>query len=202
MSRINGQGVPKRELFEMAQSGTLPEGYSGWDIADRFGWTVAHVAARYGNLPDGFDKWDIGAGKQFSRDGRPNKFDDWTVAHEAAKWGSLPSGFDGWDIEAGCGWTVAHVAAQWGRLPRGVDQWNLCDDTGTTVAHEAARHGTLPWDAPDDVMGLVDGKGRTVEDLHGRWMTMRVSSIIETLIHQKSPYSECRGNMAGQGQFL
>lgn len=74
------------EAIELAKYGHLPADFDKWDLADRDGWTVAHVAAACGHLPADFDKWDI-------TDGR-----GWTVAHVAAEHGHLPADFDKWDL--------------------------------------------------------------------------------------------------------
>jgi hypothetical protein len=87
-----------KKLFRQARKGTLPEGFDRWEPADKYGQTVAHVAARFGNLPEGVDRWDLA------------DEDGWTVAHEAAYYGRLPEGFDRWDLADKNGKTVRDVA--------------------------------------------------------------------------------------------
>jgi hypothetical protein len=37
----------------------LPESFDQWDLADKNGSTVAHLAAELGLLPENFDQWDL-----------------------------------------------------------------------------------------------------------------------------------------------
>lgn len=46
-------------LVWFARNGRLPPGFTRWDMADKWGLTVAHAAASYGNLPPGFDRWGL-----------------------------------------------------------------------------------------------------------------------------------------------
>ena len=48
-----------QKLFEQAREGTLPPDFDRWEIADEWGISVAHVAAKHGNLPPDFDQWDL-----------------------------------------------------------------------------------------------------------------------------------------------
>lgn len=68
------------ELIE--RTGTLPENFDQWHLADETGWTIAHVAAAHGCLPVDFNQWELA--------------DDslTTVAHVAAEFGNLPAEFD------------------------------------------------------------------------------------------------------------
>jgi hypothetical protein len=72
----------------------LPTGFDRWELADKDGWTVAHIAAWRGHLPDNFDQWDMA-----DKDGA-------TVAHSCARWGHLPAGFDQWGLANNDGLTV------------------------------------------------------------------------------------------------
>ena len=45
---------------EAAASGSLPENFKQWDLADETGWTVAHAAAKRRRLPEGFGLWGLG----------------------------------------------------------------------------------------------------------------------------------------------
>jgi hypothetical protein len=47
------------EFFVMARKGTLPPGFSQWELKDKWARTVAHAAAERGHLPPGFDRWDM-----------------------------------------------------------------------------------------------------------------------------------------------
>ena len=48
-----------KTLFDQAREGTLPPDFDRWEIADEWGISVAHVAAKHGNLPPDFDQWDL-----------------------------------------------------------------------------------------------------------------------------------------------
>jgi hypothetical protein len=48
--------------FKMAALGTLPEGFSQWELKDANGWMVAHWAALFGGLPESFDQLDLTSG--------------------------------------------------------------------------------------------------------------------------------------------
>jgi hypothetical protein len=144
-------------LFRKAEKGKLPPEFSDWSLANKWGVTVAHVAAYSGTLPA-----DIGRDvyKLTDKDGR-------TVAHDAARYGTLPADMDR-DIYKHAnknGTTVAHFAAQYGTLPPDIDHdiFTLADKYGWTVAHSAARYGNL---SPKfDQWDIVDGKGRTVAEV-------------------------------------
>jgi len=132
-----------QSLFEAARTGTLPEGFSDWEICDPVGRTVAHEAALYGHLPADFGRWEVR-----DREG-------WSVAHNAAMEGHLPKGFDQWELSDEDGNSVAHEAARIGGLPADFDNWALHNDNFFAVAHMAAIHGHLPkgfdqWDIRDD----------------------------------------------------
>ena len=71
-----------KQAFELARKGELPEGFTDWHLADKNGWTVAHVAAWHGHLPHGFTGLHMA-----DNNGR-------TVAHVAAQRGHLPACFD------------------------------------------------------------------------------------------------------------
>jgi hypothetical protein len=47
-----------KEIFKAARSGTLPEGFDSWDLADKNGRTLAHAAGEWGHLPKSFGHWD------------------------------------------------------------------------------------------------------------------------------------------------
>jgi hypothetical protein len=110
-----------KEACTLVTTGGLPAGFSQWTIANKHGWTVAHVAASFGMLPHNFDRWDI-----------VNKY-AWSVAHEAVEHSSLPESFSQWGLPTEEGWTVAHEAAVWGRLPDNFSQWGRMDSQETTV---------------------------------------------------------------------
>jgi hypothetical protein len=42
----------KEDLFKAAEEGTLPLEFDQWDLKNKYGETVADVAAKYGNLPE------------------------------------------------------------------------------------------------------------------------------------------------------
>jgi hypothetical protein len=151
---------------EAAGTGTLPSGFSQWDLTNFGGWTVAHIAAREGHLPKDFTLWEL-----TSRSGV-------TVAHEAVAEGNLPEDFDRWELADGEGWTIAHAAAVRGLLPKGAVPWELADKNGWTVAHAAARTGRLPEDIPLDVLKLTDGKGRTVAAVIVEWAEKQPSALV------------------------
>ncbi|MDR3152930.1 MAG: hypothetical protein LBW85_01330 [Deltaproteobacteria bacterium] len=166
-------------LYRLAAVGGLPKGFDRWELADKYGRTVAHAAAAADHLPKGFDRWELadGNGRTVAHTAAdfgtlPKGFNRWeladddgyTVAHAVTKYERLPKGFAGWDWADKDGWTVAHTAAMHGRLPAGFDRWELVDDDGYTVAHVAARYGHLPtrfdrWD-------LADKNGNTVRDVY------------------------------------
>ena len=88
--RAEGPPLPdETSHFAAARVGALPERFDHWDLADKNGWTVAHVAAQFGRLPAGFDRWELA---------------DQTVAHVAAQFGRLPAGFDRWGLANERGW--------------------------------------------------------------------------------------------------
>ena len=85
--RAEGPPLPdETSHFAAARVGALPERFDHWDLADKNGWTVAHVAAQFGRLPAGFDRWGLANER------------GWTVAHEAASSGCLPAGFSEWEL--------------------------------------------------------------------------------------------------------
>jgi hypothetical protein len=106
---------------ELAKDGTLPADFNQWGLADKYGWTIAHVAAAHGHLPEDFKQWGL-----TNKNGR-------TVAHSAARHGHLPSDFSRWGIADDSGWTVAHEAAEHGHLPASFSQWGLLDSKGLSV---------------------------------------------------------------------
>lgn len=48
-----------REIFEAARKGKLPPDFDRWDLADKDGWTVAHITAQKHQLPLGFNRWRL-----------------------------------------------------------------------------------------------------------------------------------------------
>jgi hypothetical protein len=113
------------EYVRLAKEGALHAGFDQWELANKEGYTVAHVAAWGGHLPvlgpADFDRWDLA-----DRDG-------WTVAHSMVTERELPETFNQWTLANKDGWAVAHVAAQWGHLPKNFDQWGLINNAGMTV---------------------------------------------------------------------
>ncbi|MHB8355059.1 MAG: hypothetical protein ACYDCF_11575, partial [Burkholderiales bacterium] len=85
--------------------GHLPVDFKQWDMAEKDGWTVAHIAAEYGHLPADFKQWAMTNNR------------GWTVAHVAANKGPLPADFKQWDMVNKNGITVAQTAAANGHLP-------------------------------------------------------------------------------------
>ena len=47
------------QLFKMARLNTLPYDFDQWDRCNRFGWSIAHEAAKYNHLPVNFNQWNI-----------------------------------------------------------------------------------------------------------------------------------------------
>jgi hypothetical protein len=149
-------------------------------LADRYGYTVAHYAARVRKLPKGFRRWDLQAPDGVSiaelaavMGPMPADFDDWamplsnglTMAHWAASLGKLPGDFTGWKIMSGHpskgraaaiepGVPVAHFAATVSVLPRDFPLWGFTDSDGLPVATLAAMFGTLPEDVSDAVLAM------------------------------------------------
>ena len=88
-NRPEGRAVlcePVDDPWRAARERTLPPSFDRWDISDKEGRTVAHVAAGNGSLPPDFDRWDI------------SDHYGWTVGHTAAASGHLPPDFDRWDL--------------------------------------------------------------------------------------------------------
>jgi hypothetical protein len=88
------------EYKRSAIDGTLPVDFDEWSIANREGFTVAHVAAQYGHLPADFSQWELA-----DKDG-------WTVAHMAVRNGHLPANFDQWDLVDSSGVRVSDLAEE------------------------------------------------------------------------------------------
>ncbi len=76
----------------------LSNDFPYWNLADDFGRTVAHEAAKYGTLPEDFDKFGLSTKK------------GWTVAHEYVKHGHLPKGFYVLDYADNNGLSVKKLA--------------------------------------------------------------------------------------------
>lgn len=153
------------DIIRLVERGeSLPEGSKDWELCNKDGLTVAHIAAHYGRLPKNFDKWELA-----DRSGR-------TVAHVAAESGHLPPDFDRWDLKDKYGWTVAHAAARWHHLPSDFDQWDLTDNNGRTVAHVIYESGKLPNDfnyyglindGPRKLFMLDDGLYANINSVRG-----------------------------------
>ena len=94
---LNEEEAAAPDYFQMAEEGTLPEGFDRWELRDKEGNTVAHVAAEHGHLPKDFNQWELA------------DEDDWTVAHVAAWHGHLPEDFNQWDLADNYGRTVEEV---------------------------------------------------------------------------------------------
>jgi hypothetical protein len=76
-----------KEIVELIRAKRfLPDGFQDWELADYWGWTVAHEAAKHGCLPPDFDRWELATNS------------GWTVAHVAAEHGHLPPDFDRWEL--------------------------------------------------------------------------------------------------------
>jgi len=69
------------ELFLLAQLDMLPDDFHDWDIANGYGWTVAHEAAKYNHLPHSFNQWKL----------KDNY--GYTVADVARKYDNLPKNY-------------------------------------------------------------------------------------------------------------
>jgi hypothetical protein len=91
-------GQSYKEYVAMAKNGTLPADFDQWELANEYGWTVAHVAAQWGYLPvlgpETFSRWDLADGYGS------------TVAHEVARIGTLPENFSQWGLVDNNGLTV------------------------------------------------------------------------------------------------
>jgi hypothetical protein len=125
MSETNANEIDK--LFLLARSGLLPKGFDRWGLADKYGQTVAHVAAEYGHLPEGFDRWELADN------------DGWTVPQVAAEHSDLSKASDPWGLgDPYRGLNVCYNCPSVNSLPEGFDQWERADNDGKTVAHVAA----------------------------------------------------------------
>lgn len=148
------------EYFRKRQC--FPEGFNQWSLANKNGWTIAHLAVQDKRtskaLPEDFDQWNL-------RDRR-----GWTVAHEAACYETLPKDFNKWDLTDKKGWTVAHEAVAHGQLPKNFHQWELKNIHGETVfevllflrPHRSLRSFT-DWDM------VLNDNGETCRDVYQRF---------------------------------
>ena len=48
-----------REALISVRYDYLPNNFNQWNLSDRDGWTVAHVAALLGHLPPSFNQWNL-----------------------------------------------------------------------------------------------------------------------------------------------
>jgi hypothetical protein len=83
---------------QQALEGTLPVNFNQWELADKYGWSVAHAATENGSLPESFDQWELA-----------NVF-GLTVAHYAASYRHLPVYFDRWSIHRLSPDSIGHVS--------------------------------------------------------------------------------------------
>lgn len=110
----------------------LPDSFTGWDWANKYGTTVAHEMMAKGNCEQlyrvGFAQWDL------------SDRNKWTIAHIAAENGIVIPGFHQWGLKTTTGRSVLFILC-WNsfRLKKVVDvksqftDWDLViDEEGNT----------------------------------------------------------------------
>lgn len=170
-----------KKYIKLAKDDNLPTDFDQWDLADKYGHTVAHVAAKHGNLPTDFNQWNLKNNHNWTvRDIKNMRDRSFTSEQQIVETDyikrverrvynkylrliqvdKLPADFTQWDLADKHGWTIAHEAARHGYLPNDFNQWRLATNTGWSAAHEvAARNQSFNPEHRD----LTDDHGWTVE---------------------------------------